>query len=384
MSKLFFLALLSLLTCSLAAVTVAAPKSPPTKPATTTAPTPQRIKLSANGKSFVRTISNEKFTPWGFNYDRDHRLRLLEDYWDAEWERVEQDFREMRDLGANVVRVHLQLGSFMNSPTEPNEGNLQRLRRLALFAESQNLYLDITGLGAYRKRDTPAWYDKLDEPTRWEAQANFWSAVAAALADRPGVFCYDLVNEPVIPADAQDGWVHPLALAGFHYVQFIARDPAGRDANDIAREWTRKMTAAIRAHDRNRLITVGMLPIAPADATKARGFVPAALKDDLDFIAVHVYPESRKLDAALATLKLFDVGKPLVIEETFPLVATAKEFGEFLSRSRDVADGWIGFYWGKTPAEMKDDPGVTDKAMLAWLDLFKKLNPTTTPATAPR
>ena len=381
MIKLFTLALLSLLTCGFA---VAATKSPPTKPATTTAPAPQRIKLSADGKSFVHAESGQRFTPWGFNYDRDHKLRLLEDYWESEWPNVEQDFQEMRDLGANVVRIHLQFGAFLASPTQPNEANLTRLRDLALLAERTGLYLDITGLGAYRKRNTPAWYDKLDEPARWEAQANFWAAIAKTLADRPGVFCYDLVNEPVIPADAQNGWVHPFALAGFHYVQFIVRDPGGRDADDIARAWTQKMTAAIRAHDKSRLITVGMLPIAPADATKARGFVPAALKDDLDFIAVHIYPDSKKLDAALATLKLFDVGKPLVIEETFPLTATAKDLGVFIDRSRQTADGWIGFYWGKTPAEMKDDPGVTDKAMLAWLELFRKLNPATAPTTAPR
>jgi hypothetical protein len=31
---------------------------------------------------------------------------------------------------------------------------------------------------------------------------------------------------------------------------------------------------------------------------------------------------------------------------------------------------------------MDDDPGPFDKAMLGWLELFKKLNPTTTqPAT---
>jgi hypothetical protein len=72
-----------------------------------------------------------------------------------------------------------------------------------------------------------------------------------------------------------------------------------------------------------------------------------------------------------------------VIEETFPLGTTAKEFADFLSRSRDIADGWIGFYWGKTPAEIKDHPGVTDKQMLVWLELFKKLNPATMPTTLP-
>ena len=370
--------------CGLA--NAAAARSPrAAKPATTAAPATKPmpfIRVAPDGAGFVRESTNEKFTPWGLNYDRDHKLRLLEDYWDKEWSTVEADFREMRLLGANVVRIHLQFGKFMNSPTEPNAENLQRLRRLVLFAEDQQLYLDITGLGSYRKRDVPSWYNDLDEPSRWAAQANFWEAIAKTLADRPGVFCYDLVNEPVIPAEKVDAWLHPFALASFHYVQHIVLDPADRDPDDIARQWTQKMTAAIRKHDQRRPITIGMLPIKPADAEKSRGFVPRALKDDLDFIALHLYPESKKLDDAMGTLKLFDVpNKPLVIEEIFPLSATPKELAAFIEQSRATADGWIGFYWGKTVDEMEDDPGPFDKAMLAWLELFKKLNPATQPAT---
>ena len=61
------------------------------------------------------------FVAWGFNYDHDETGRLLEDYWTAEWPKVQEDFREMKDLGANVVRLHLQLGKFMRQPDEPNE-----------------------------------------------------------------------------------------------------------------------------------------------------------------------------------------------------------------------------------------------------------------------
>jgi len=378
--------LLTLLTmvCACGLASAAPRPTRATKPATATAPTTAPlpfITVSADRSRFIRAATSEKFTPWGLNYDRDHKLRLLEDYWAKEWPTVEADFRELKDLGATVVRVHLQFGKFMNSPTEPNTENLERLRRLVRFAEGQGLYVDLTGLGSYRKRDVPKWYDDLDESARWSAQANFWEAIAKTLADRPGVFCYDLVNEPVVPAEKIDDWVHPLALAGFHYVQHIVLDPRGRDANDIARQWTRQMTAAIRKHDKRHLITIGMLPIKPEDAEDSRGFVPSALKDDLDFIALHLYPESKRLDEAMATLKLFDVGRPLVIEEIFPLSTTPKELGQFIEQSRTAADGWIGFYWGKTIEEMKDDPGPFDKSMLAWLDLFTKLNPTSRAAT---
>ena len=41
----------------------------------------------------------------------------------------------MKDLGANVVRVHLQLGKFMMDADRPNEKSLDRLGRLLTLAE---------------------------------------------------------------------------------------------------------------------------------------------------------------------------------------------------------------------------------------------------------
>src|SRR5690606_41671592 len=60
------------------------------------------IALSSDGTHFVYRNSGERFRPWGFNYDHDHAGRLIEDYWDDEWEKVEEDFLEVRALGANV------------------------------------------------------------------------------------------------------------------------------------------------------------------------------------------------------------------------------------------------------------------------------------------
>lgn len=70
-----------------------------------------------------------------------------------------------------------------------------------------------------------------------------------------------------------------------------------------------------------------------------------------------------KVDNALRTLDAFAVGKPVVIEETFPLKCSIAEFGHFIDKSAKHAAGWIGFYWGKTPrriASVEDDPGCPD------------------------
>jgi hypothetical protein len=102
------------------------------------------------------------------------------------------------------------------------------------------------------------------------------------------------------------------------------------------------------------------------------GFVPTAIAGDLDFLAVHVYPKSGKLKEAMDTLTGFSIGKPVVVEETFPLSCSAKELDEVIDGSKNRVAGWIGFYWGKTPEELRKSNTIGDALTLAWLELFEK------------
>jgi hypothetical protein len=52
-----------------------------------------RVEIAPGGKGFRLTGSEQAWMPWGFNYDHEHQQRLLEDYWNNEWEAVEGDFR---------------------------------------------------------------------------------------------------------------------------------------------------------------------------------------------------------------------------------------------------------------------------------------------------
>src|SRR5439155_9687444 len=135
-----------------------------------------------------------------------NRGRLIEDFWEQEWETVAEDFRKIKRMGANVVRVHLQFGRFMKSPNQPNPTAFKQLARLLILAETTGVYLDLTGLACYRPADRPKWYDALDDKSRWEAQAMFWRAVAETCAQSPAVFCYDLMNEPISPARKGTNW----------------------------------------------------------------------------------------------------------------------------------------------------------------------------------
>jgi hypothetical protein len=334
------------------------------------------IEVSANNRGFTRAGSGQKFVPWGFNYDHDERGRLIEDYWLDEWPKIEADFGEMKQLGANVVRIHLQLGKFMQAADAPNKQSLDQLGRLLALAEREGLYLDLTGLGCYHKADVPEWYGKLDEKDRWDAQARFWEAISERAANSPAVFCYDLMNEPVVPGGdgKRTDWLGP-AFAGKHFVQFIALEAKGRARHDIARQWIGQLTKAIRKHDRRHLVTVGLVPWSLDRPGLTSGFVPDKIAGELDFVAVHLYPESGKVDEAIATLKGFNVGKPIVVEETFPLRCSADELSQFIDRSKEIADGWIGFYWGKTPEGYRESHTIGDRLTLDWLRLFEKQRP---------
>ena len=157
-----------------------------------------KVRVSGDGRHFVLGDSGQVFVPWGFNYLGEFG-KLTEETWDTDWPRVERDFRGMRKLGANVVRVHLQFGTYMTGPDRFDAGQLDRLKRMLDLAREEGLYLDVTGLSCYRLNNIPGWYDALDEAERWEVQARWWKKIAETCAGHPAVFCYDLMNEPVVP-----------------------------------------------------------------------------------------------------------------------------------------------------------------------------------------
>jgi hypothetical protein len=80
---------------------------------------PSWIAVNDAGSGFVHSKDRTPFIPWGFNYVRDERFRLLEDYWNGSgpdgWPKLERDFREMKRLGANIVRLQLQFAKFMGA-----------------------------------------------------------------------------------------------------------------------------------------------------------------------------------------------------------------------------------------------------------------------------
>ena len=331
------------------------------------------IKLSSDGTSFVRGDSGGVFLAWGVNYDHDGAGRLLEEYWIEEWPTVVEDFREIKGLGANVIRIHLQVASFMRGPKDVRDKSLQRLRKLVRLAEETGLYLDLTGLSCYHEH--PEWYRKLGESQRWDVQARFWEAVARACAASPAVFCYDLMNEPILPGakKPETEWLTGK-LAGMYFVQRITLDLGERTRQTVARAWVNQLVAAIRKHDDRHLITVGVIPWAMVFPKAKPLFYSQQVGDKLDFVSAHFYPERGKVSEALEALSVYAVGKPLVIEEIFPLKCGIDELDRFIEGSRRHTSGWMSFYWGTTIDEYaaKKTPSLADVLTRKWLEHFRE------------
>jgi hypothetical protein len=345
-------------------------------------PSMERIGLSQDGRGFIRMTSKQPFHPWGNNYGNEGRL--MEDFWLTDWATFAGDFQEMKRMGANVVRVHLQFGKFMPTPDRLNPEAMRQLARMVQLAEQTGLYLDLTGLACYRQADIPAWYDALSDSQRWDVQARFWEGIAAQCAGSPAIFCYDLINEPTVTGGKRKAgdWYFG-ALGGYNFCQFINLDQADRPRDQVARQWIEVMTRAIHKRDRSHLITVGLLPTAK-DGGCLSGFEIRTVAPVLDFVSVHIYPEKGKVGDATAILGQFAVGKPVVIEETFPLTCSESELREFLLESRQYACGWIGHYNGESVSKLetlRQSGKITagQSLWLEWLRIFQETKPAMLP-----
>src|SRR5690625_7820566 len=116
------------------------------------------------------------------------------------------DLEDMKSLGANLVRIHLQYHQFMKGPEEVDQAAVDRLKYYVSRAEETGLYLDVTGLGSYRRED-PGGYESMTGQERWATQALFWQNNAAAGGDSPAVFCFHLVNVTAVGARCGMGWI---------------------------------------------------------------------------------------------------------------------------------------------------------------------------------
>ena len=286
--------------------------------------------------------------PWrafGLNWGAGTHQPIL-DYFDhptaAGLKALSDELQGARRLGANSMRIFLELGQVMTGPNQTNAATLAGLKDLLAEAARQRVYLDITGNIVWRANSAPAWYDRLSEGARWRVQANFWTAVARTAHGSPAVLCYELSSEPVVsetPGYYQgqgDGWT---------FIQSIAtRD--GRDARTLARNWTALLAGAVRKQD-NRPVSIGLLPSLQG------AFAPQNVADLLDLLIIHEYPKQGYSDDSVALVRAFAaLRKPVLLGETFMLNADEATERQFLLDANPHIVGVFEFYDGRDPRHM--------------------------------
>jgi hypothetical protein len=278
---------------------------------------------------------------WGVG-DHEPVIAYFDDPSAANLSVVRGELRRARGMGANSMRIYLQLGQVMATPTRPRGRTLIALRRLLALAQSDGIYLDITGDLVWRPSRAPAWYGRLGRRDRWRVQALFWKAVAHAASSSPAVLCYELTSEPIV---AQTRAYYFGRFGNWWFVQSIATAPP-RDANQIARSWTRLLAGAVRSED-DRPVTIGLLP----DTTGP--FSPANIGDLLDLLTVHEYPRTGQAAAAISLIRSFaSAHKPVLLGETSMLMDDALTQGRFLTGAARSLAGAFEFFDGRNPANM--------------------------------
>ena len=286
-------------------------------------------------------------------------------------------------MGANVVRLNLQFSDFVGPPTAgypdgtPDQANLLRLEQVAQLAEQMGLYIELSGLRIERDADNGDWYDTRAEAPRWRSQAVFWTAIASRLKHNSAVAWYDVMNEPSASVKEHPIWC-AAALGGFCYVQFLTKEAAGRTSAEIARAWLTIMRDAIRvgADDTIHPITVSMLPYANG------GFRPSDVADLVDLVTVHVYPRVGEAEMARAVREVEvsrAAGRPLILDETGPI--GGGDVADFIFQTAPSTAGWLGHYFGNTPAETlrKPDRTLADHWHVGFYRTFMRLRPQVDP-----
>ncbi|HEX3878469.1 MAG TPA: hypothetical protein VHW24_15875 [Bryobacteraceae bacterium] len=133
--------------------------------------------------------------------------------------------------------------------------------------------------------------------------------------------------------------------------------------------------AAIRRYDRRHLITVGLIWVSTVNPEAWSGFPPKEIAPEVAFLAVHVYPDKRKMNVALDSPRRYQVGKPVVVEETFPMKCSPAERCGFLESSRGLAEGWLGQYWSLSPKDIEASGDFVSKKFRGQFEALQSLNP---------
>lgn len=302
------------------------------------------IRVAADNWSFEDSETGERFVPFGVNYFDPHTGFAPKLWQKFDAAKVKEHFRLLEGIGANVVRVFVTSASFFPEGKEIPGEALAKFDQMLEMGERHGIKIHPTGPEAWEGR--PAWTegDLFADPEKLEIQERFWHLFAGRYADHPGIFAYDLRNEPHPPwesphlAQVWQSWAKehmPAMRPVWEELEKLGgRVPpedhsAGREItfayclvrNSICAEWVRRQAAAIRSVDSNHMVTLGI----HKPPFTLGGFECPDYAEYLDFTCQHAYPdadpyaspqafEHELLTHVIRVLYAY-TGKPVVLQE---------------------------------------------------------------------
>ncbi len=217
-------------------------------------------------------------------------------YWWSQFEaaEVQADFALMRDLGLDVARIFLLWDDFQPDPASVDKAALANLVKVADLAAQNSIGLDVTFFTGHMSGPnwSPRWLlaeregfsspyfawvrqvvsqgqvvpggnyrNMLTDPQALDAQRLLLQTVVRALAGHPGIYMWNLGNEPDLfawPESAEEG-----------------------------RAWVREMTGLIKALDPQKPVTLG----THGDSLgRNNGFRIDLVHAETDVPVMHSYP----------------------------------------------------------------------------------------------
>ena len=270
------------------------------------------VKVDPSGWGFTEEGSDSVFTPWGCNYydpGTGWSPRIWEQFDPV---RVAKHLDHIRAIGANTIRVFSTVRNLLASPRRVRAAGIARMVEMLTLAEARGLR--VIWSGPSRWEGTPAWwredapYEVCARDDLMAALETAWRAMGKAFRGHPALFAYDLQNEPYAPSlptramnrrwarwraahapDAPAALPAPPAREGERWLEAVQRF-----REELAAEYVRRMSTAVRETDDTHLVTIGMhQKSAPFDWYPPDSYIafnPHRMAAHLDYTSIHYYP----------------------------------------------------------------------------------------------
>jgi len=277
-------------------------------------------KINVQHEFFVDE-NGKVFVPIGLNYYRPKTGWAPQVWKQFDATAICADFKIMKNLGVNCIRVFLSYGSFYNQQGMLNEDGLKKFDQFLNIAEEAGIYVHPTGPDSWE--GTPDWVhdDRYADDNVLKAMEDFWHLFAAKYKDRNVIIAYDLLNEPSIKWSSDimlpkwRSWVKKqfasvvqmqkeFRLSDSVTFENIVAPEFAKSSKEyvlsyqhfrqsIAEGWIKRQVEAIKLVAPKTLVTVGLIqwsfPVSQVP-DGGSGFRIDQINKYLDFIEFHYYP----------------------------------------------------------------------------------------------